>query len=178
MKSNQRGFTLVELIIAVSIMVPVSLAAGAAIYQVMRNVDKNNDYVTAVNQVENAGFWIARDAQMAVGVSTGNLSTPYFLEFRWTEFNATGIPTYHSVDYFFENMVNSVGKLKRTHTIGTSEEETNVVGTYIYYEPSDNKTSMVNYQTRILTLKLTLVLEKATETKEYKINQRVNLNAQ
>ncbi|MFH1031957.1 MAG: type II secretion system protein [Chloroflexota bacterium] len=177
MKSAQKGFTLVELIIAVSIMALTSTAAGAAIFQVMRNIDINNDYVVVVNQVENAGYWISRDAQMATNISTDNLTPPYFLVIDWAEWDAAGDPTYHSASYFFEGLANGVGRLKRTHS-GGGANQTTLVATYIYYNPGDNITSSASYISPLLTLKLTSRLEKATETKEYKINQRINLITQ
>ena len=56
MKPGEKGYTLVELLIAITIMVAASGATSAAIFQVLRNSDRNNDLMTAVLQVENAGL--------------------------------------------------------------------------------------------------------------------------
>lgn len=176
MKSGEKGFTLVELLIAISIMVLVSASAGSAIFQVMKNMDGNNDYASAVHQVENAGYWISRDAQMATSVTTP-LTSSNFLTINWAEWNAAGDPTYHSARYFLEGLTNGVGKLKRVHSSGGANQTT-LIATYIYFNPGDNNTSTASFLSPTLTVRLTSQLPKAIETKEYRINQRVNLGTQ
>ena len=98
MKPGEKGYTYVELLIAITVMALASLAAGAAIFQVFKNTERNNDRITVVCQVQNAGYWISRDAQMALSVSTtDNLSPPDFLGVNWTEWDDAGDPIYHSV---------------------------------------------------------------------------------
>jgi prepilin-type N-terminal cleavage/methylation domain-containing protein len=69
-KSNQRGFTLIELIIAIAIVAFVTGGVVTALFQVF-NVNKlNSDHLAATRQVQNAGFWISQDSQMAQIVRT------------------------------------------------------------------------------------------------------------
>jgi len=68
--NNQRGFTLIELIIAVAITALITGGIATALFQVF-NVNKlNSDHMTATRQVQNAGFWISQDSQMAQIVIT------------------------------------------------------------------------------------------------------------
>jgi prepilin-type N-terminal cleavage/methylation domain-containing protein len=176
MKLGEKGYTLIELIIAITIMTLAAGAAGAAIFQILRNIERNSDYMTVVRQVENAGYWISRDAQMArVVTTTDNLTLPVFLSLSWTEWNAAGNPIYHSANYSFEGLTNSVGKLKRTHASGGISEQT-LIAQYIYYNSDDaTNTSNTSYESPVLTVKLTAVFEGIQETREYKIKRRPDL---
>lgn len=176
MKPGEKGYTLIELLIAMTIMVMASGAAGAAIFQILRNVERNSDRMTAVRQVENAGYWISRDAQMAQRATT-NLTSPNFLVLSWTEWNDAGNSTYHSANYTFEDLSqgsSGVGKLKRTYLSGGTTVQT-LIAQYIYYN-ADNatNTSNVSYQNPLLTVKLTAVFEQEIESREYQITHRPN----
>ncbi|MFC1862104.1 type II secretion system protein J [Chloroflexota bacterium] len=176
MKLGERGYTYIELLIAITIMALASTAAGAAIFQVLRNTERNNDHMTAVRQVQNAGYWISRDAQMALSVNvTDNMTPPDFLGLNWTEWDDDGDPIYHSVKYSFEALTDGIGKLKRTYSIAGASEDT-MVAQYIYYDPNDtDNTSDTSYQNSVLTVRLMAVLEEFVETREYRIKRRAGL---
>ncbi len=177
MKLGEKGYTLIELLIAITIMALATGAAGAAIFQVLRNTERNNDYMTVVRQVENAGYWISRDAQMAHSISADNLTLPDFLVINWTEWDEAGNPTYHSANYTItiENLTDGVGTLKRSHWSSAGASEQTLVAQYIYCDPGDaDNTTKVSYQSPVLTVRLTALFEETIETKEYKIKPRPN----
>ena len=175
MKLGEKGFTLVELLVAITIMVVASGAAGAAIFQIFRGAERNNDHMTVVRQVQNAGYWISRDAQMAQTMTTDDLTPPNFLIISWTE-DPTGDPIYHTVTYSFEDLTDGIGKLKRNHVSTAGADEDTLVAQYIYYDPSDvDDTSQASYECPVLTLQLTVVFEETVETREYRISHRASL---
>ncbi len=174
MKLSEKGFALVELVIAVAITVVISGAAGAAIFQVFRGTERNNDHLTVVRQVQNAGYWISRDAQMAETATTDNLMPPYFLILSWTEWDDAGDPISHSATYSFEDLTNGIGKLKRSHQSSAGASEQTLVAEYIYYDPDDvDGTSKASYESPVLTVQLTALFEETLETREYRIKNRV-----
>ncbi len=176
MKSGEKGFTLVELVVAVAIIALVSAAASAAIFQIFRGTDRNNDQITAVCQTENAGYWISRDAQMAETISTENLTSPDFLVLRWSEWADNGTAIYHSVAYSFKDVTGSIGTLTRVHQSSVETAKETLVARHIYYNPSDtDNTSKASYQSPVLTLQLTAISGNARETREYKIKHRAGL---
>lgn len=176
MKHGEKGYTLIELIIAITIMVLVSGAAGAIIFQILRNIERNNDHITAVRQVQNAGYWISRDAQMAHSVNVDNLTSPDFLILNWTERDYADEPTYHTATYFFQDVTDGIGRLKRSHWSSAGANEETLVAEYIYYDPDDlDDTSKADYQAPTLTVQLTAVYDEAIETREYRISHRPNL---
>ena len=176
MKLGEKGYTFIELVVAIAIIVLVSGAAAIATFQVFKGTERNNNYMTAVRQVHNAGYWISRDAQMAQSVTADNLTAPDFLVLTWTEWDDAGDPTYHSVTYFFEDQTDGIGKLKRSHWSSAGASEQTLVAEYIYYNPDDpDNTSKASYQSPALTVQLTALSEELLETREYRINRRLNL---
>jgi len=176
MRLSEKGYTLIELAIAITIMVLASTAASAAIFQIFNNIERNNDRLTAVFQVQYAGSLISRDAQMASSVITDNLTMPDFLIIDWTEWDAAGDPIYHSVTYFFEGLTDGIGKLMRNHWSSAGASEDTLIAEYIYYDPTYvDDTSKASYDSPVLTVQLTAHFEETRETREYRIQHRPNL---
>ena len=177
MKPSEKGFTLVELLVAITILFLASGAATAAIIQIFRGIEHNREHITAVRQVQNAGYWISRDTQMALSVNTtAGMTLPDFLGLYWTEWDDEGDPICHSIIYSFEDLTDGIGKLKRTYSSGETSTQT-MIAQYIYYNPDDTaNTTEVSYASPVLTVRLTALLEETRETKEYKIKRRAGLN--
>ena len=160
MKQSEKGLAVAELIVAISIMAIVSGSAATAIFQVSRGTEYNNARMTVVRQVQNAGHWISRDTQMAQSVNT-EVTSPDFLIISWTEWASNDDPIYHSTTYFFEDLTDGIGTLKRSHWSSAGANEQTLITQHIYYKPSDSdETSKVSYQTPELTLRLTAHLEE------------------
>lgn len=175
MKQGEKGFTTIELVVAITIMALIGSAAAAATFQVFQGTERNNNHMIAVRQVQNAGYWISRDTPMAQSVTTDNLTLPDFLVLSWTEWDDAGEPTYHSVTYFFEGLTDGIGKLKRSHWSSAGANEQTLLAEYIYYDPNDpDNTSKASYQSSVLTVQLTSLFEGARETREYRIKHRPN----
>jgi len=173
MKPGEKGFTLIELIIAISIMVIASGAAAAAIFQIFGNTERNSNNMTVAQQVQNAGYWISHDAQMALTITTDNLSLPNIIVMNWTEDAASENPIYHTANYTIEDISDNIGIIKRTHssTAGLSEEI--LVAKYIYYNPPDTDNStQVSYSGSLLTIQITSVFNDSLEIREYLVKRR------
>ena len=175
MSRFEKGFTLLELIIALSITLVISASSGPAIFQVFGGTERNSNRLTAVRQVENAGFWIARDAQKANTVRTDNVTSPDLLLLNWTTWDDAGYPTYYSARYSFDNVTASIGRLKRNYWSSAGANQTALVALNIYYNPADtDNTTMASYQGPILTLRLSAIVGKSQETRKYYIQRRPN----
>ena len=175
MKHGEHGFTLIELVVAMGIMVVISGAATMATFQVCRGTEDRNNQITAVRQVHDAGYWISRDAQMAQSTITDNLTPPNFLVLNWTEWDQNNDPIYHSVTYYFEDQTDGIGTLKRNYWSSAGMNQHTFVAKNIYYNSGDSEeTSNVEYQSSELTVRLTAILEEVSETREYRIIHRPN----
>ena len=177
MKDKERGFTIIELLLATAIATLIACAATMAIFQIIKSTERSNEHMTAVRQVQNAGYWISRDAQMAESVITDNLSPTDFIVLTWTERDYESNNTYHSITYFFEELSDEIGKLKRNHWSSAGANAEILVAEYIFYDPDDPvNSSNVSYQDSILAVKLVALFENAGETREYRISRRQNFN--
>ncbi len=176
MRRSEKGYTLIELVVAVAIMVLVSGAASITIFQVLKGTETNNSHMNAVRQVQNAGYWISRDAGMAQSIDTENLTSPAFLVLNWTQRDDDNEKIYHTANYSFEGLNDGIGKLKRTHSSSAGANEQTFIAQHIYYTPGDpDNTSKANYQPPVLTLQLASLVDEAREIREYRIKRRPNI---
>jgi len=176
MKKQEIGFTIIELLIAVSIMALASVAAGMAIYQVFGGTEDNNNRMTALHQVQNAGYWISRDTQMAISVNTtGNLTFPEFLHLGWTEWDDAGTPIYHLISYTLENESDNLYSLKRTNTVSGGPTTEMMIADYIFYQPGTENSSATSYSDGIIQVNVTSIFDDIRESREYKIVRRAGL---
>ena len=105
---NQRGFGVIELIIAVAITSLLGLGVTAATSQVFSHNMQGGTHVTAIKQVENAIHWVSRDTQMARSVTPDAGDSGFPLVLSWVEWDSTT----HEVTYDFDGSV-----LKRSHSV-------------------------------------------------------------
>jgi len=126
---DQKGFTLIEVLVTLAITGLIAVGATTAIFQVFGHNTRNTAHMTAVCQVENAVRWINNDAQMAQTVEpSGDSGFP--LNLTWIEWNNTS----HQVTYTLED-----GKLKRSHSVDGGEPSESVAARYI--DPDSAKTN-------------------------------------
>ncbi len=62
---NQRGFTVIELLVAIAISSLITSGLTLTIFQVFGGNARNSSEMTVIRQVQNAGHWISRDVLMA-----------------------------------------------------------------------------------------------------------------
>jgi prepilin-type N-terminal cleavage/methylation domain-containing protein len=175
MRKGEKGYTLLELIVATTIIVTITGAASIAIFQVSKGTEVNNIHLTAVRQVQNAGYWICRDARMAQSIETDNLTPPNFLVCNWREWDEDNEEIFHTATYFFADLADGTGKLQRTHWSSAGVNQQTLIAEHIYYAPGDPDTSQASYQAPVLTLQLTSLVDDAMEMREYRIKHRPNI---
>jgi len=129
MKLGQRGFTYVEMALVVFILATVGGAATSATFQVLKSSERYNNHMTAVRQVQNTGYRIARDARMAQTIDTDNLTPPNFLELNWTKAE-TG--DHYQVIYTLESVPgSSLKRLFRSQSVNGGPADTAFVAHYL-----------------------------------------------
>lgn len=64
-KSSRRGFTLVEVLVAIAIVAVIGTAAVASMGQVITNSGKNNNEMIALSNLKSAAFWLSQDTRQA-----------------------------------------------------------------------------------------------------------------
>ena len=95
-KANQRGMTLVEVIIATAISSLIISGLGTAIYMIINVTERGNDEASALYHVRNATYHISSDAQMASTTDLIDGADPVdSLSLEWTD----GFGNSHSSSY-------------------------------------------------------------------------------
>lgn len=68
--NGQKGFTMVELVVAVAITGMIVGFLGTAVYQITTVTEYGNDRLTALHELQNSAYWFNLDGQQAVSAST------------------------------------------------------------------------------------------------------------
>jgi len=168
-KRNQKGFTLIELVIAIPIIAIVGLAASAALIQVIQST-QTSAHMTALRQVQTAGYWVSRDALQAqeepdVTPPTG------FLSLTWTDSEDDEV---HQVIYSLPDMPSGTLKKFQRQEIVTDggapvSDTTTLVSQYI---DSSQTSCTWDEDTKMLTFTVTATMEGEIETRTYEVQPR------
>jgi prepilin-type N-terminal cleavage/methylation domain-containing protein len=165
LKKGQRGFTLIEVLIVIGLTGLISVGLTTTIMQVLTMSHHTANRMTAVRQVQQAGFWVSPDVQMAQPDKVDdNPSSGKFLVLNWTAQDGKE----HEVDYTLENMPSSEFKiLLRKHYIDTALDSTTKVAEYI----NPAQTSCV-WAGGELIFTVTATVGDQSETKIYEVKPR------
>ena len=160
LKTNQKGFTLIEILIAVAIVGLIAAGAAGATVQIVQSTD-TTAHMLAVRQVQTAGYWVSTDALQARNVTAPG-PTGFPLNLQWTDSESHN----HNMTYTLEPM-DGLYKLQR------SDGATNiVVGRYL----TDDTICSWNPTARVLTFTVEASVTGArgpeTETRTYEIEPR------
>ncbi|MFC1910333.1 prepilin-type N-terminal cleavage/methylation domain-containing protein [Chloroflexota bacterium] len=170
MRRNQNGFTVLELVVVLGLSAIISLIATSFTFQAFRSSAQSEDYLTAVSNVENAGFWLSRDGCIADVVITDNLTSPAILTLKWTDWGYGQNNIYHSAIYSIKNLSAHIGQLTRQYQSSDGTNLQMVIAGYIYYNADDlDNNTTVTYESPILHFKVATRSGNACEVREYQV---------
>jgi prepilin-type N-terminal cleavage/methylation domain-containing protein len=157
-KTNQKGFTLIEILIAVAIAGLMAAGTAGATVQIIQSTD-TTAHMLAVRQVQTAGYWVSTDALQAQYVTApGSEGFPLSLE--WTDSESN----YHNITYALGE---TPGELQR------SDGATNiVVGRYLTDDTICSWDGTAKILTFAVTASVTGARGQETETRTYEIEPR------
>ena len=69
--NEQKGMTMVEMVVATALTGIIVVFLGTAIYQILNVTGYGNDRLRAAHDLENAAYWFNYDGQQAVSASGG-----------------------------------------------------------------------------------------------------------
>jgi prepilin-type N-terminal cleavage/methylation domain-containing protein len=164
LRKGQKGFSLVELVIVVALAGLVGAAITATAFQVFTFSTRLSNQMTAVRQVQQAGFWVSPDVMMAepdeIKVNPGGGK---FLVLGWTAHDGKE----HEVTY----TITADDRLQRTHNItegGQTTTEVSIVAEYI----DSYQTSFVPVAGGAYDFTVTATVGEQTETRVYEVKPR------
>ena len=162
---NQRGFTLIEVLIAIAVTALIIGGITMAIFQTFTVSARNTSHMTAVRQVQNAGYWISQDAQMAQEVAPAADPDPdgFPLTLTWTEWvdETVNVVTYSIVG----------SELQRTH----SEDGEMIVARFIDLAETKCELTAAGVLTVTITATVSDFTGETTETRVYEVDPRPNI---
>lgn len=155
---NQAGFTLIELMVALTITGIVTAAVTMITFQVFNGEALANNHMDAITRVQNAGSQISRDANMAQAyTSDGDSCT-----LTWSDWENN---EQHEVIYSLEN-----NELRRDYYIDEVRDNYYIFQ-YVSCEfpPEDSELSFT------LTATVGVGSQQVTETRVYSITPRPSI---
>jgi len=177
LKKSQRGFTLIELLLVIGLTGLIAGGLTMTVMQIMTMSHSTANRMTAVRQVQQVGFWVSPDVQMAQPdeVDTeNNPYTPELLTLGWTEFGETTNST-HEVIYTLEDMPSGEFKiLWREHYSGPDPDSLSLESTIKVAEYINPDQTSCNWDddNEILTFTVTATVGLQSETKVYEVKPR------
>jgi len=158
--ANQRGYTLIEIAVALCITGFVALAVVTTIYQLQAISNAHYAHITAVKQVENALHFLIRDIQCAQDPTEGTQAS-FPLTLAWKNWE-------DNIEYEVTYSLDESGILTRDNGTQTSVVAKNIDAdsTNWTYDSSDHKMTIV------ITSKVQAGDKQATETREIEIIPR------
>jgi len=171
LKKDEKGFTFIELLIAILLTgIIASAITGTILYVFNLNFSTANR-MTAVRQVRNVGFWVTPDVQMAKNVALGE-NQGFPINLTWTEWETGYL---HEIIYSLEYMSSGeLRMLKREHyDSGLDSTTTTIVAEYI--DPAG--TSFIKDPDPLaegdaFIFEVTATVGGQSETREYEVKPR------
>jgi len=162
MKRKEKGFTLIEVIIAIAISGMIMAALAMTTATLLTNHRRSTDQNIVLPQVQNAGSWISRDVQMAKDVVFDNPSGfPVTLDIPIDTDENNG----HSIVYLFDG-----NKLKRqVYDLSDTLISETLIARHINVE--DSTFGIQDFNIYKLTIKASR--DKAVVERSYEIVQRL-----
>ncbi len=118
MKLNEKGFTLIEVMVVIAISALLVLGASVTTIQMLHHSQSSTDKSNAVRQAQNVGYWVSNDALMAKTIEIGDdpvtVDDVEFIIVHWKD-GETGDT--HKIRYLWLDSVDSLKKMKRNEVI-------------------------------------------------------------
>lgn len=115
LKRHEKGFTLIELLVALGILGAIMGVMTAAVILIMKTSSQNNEWNVNLRQVQNAGYWISKDALMAQEVKTNKPGV--FLSLSWSDWNGDS----YIVDYVYVVLEDNTTLMRQLNNNDDSE---------------------------------------------------------
>ena len=162
-RSKQKGFTLIEIVIALGIFGLVIAAATGTIAQVIQS-SRSSEHMTALRQVQSAGYWVSNDGIQAETLDTG----VYFLYTSRIDWDDSDL---HEIVYSLQDMPSGALKqLQREESLNGVPTYTTIISRYI--DPDQTSCSWNASATAALTFTVTATMNQHTETRTYQVQPR------
>ncbi|MFC1932530.1 type II secretion system protein J [Chloroflexota bacterium] len=162
---RQRGFTLLEVLIVLAITSLIIAPLTLATTTLMTGPQRTTDQSIVLQQVQNTGYWLSRDVQMARSVnSTDPNGFPLTINIPVD----TDENNDYTIDYLFNGNTLKRQVYDSSHIL--------VSETFIANYIDTNNTTFSEVEPAVYQLTVRAVIDETSETITYEIKQRLSLS--
>ncbi len=171
MKRYEKGFTLIEVLVATAITAMIGAGVTTTSVQIINSSQRNTDWATAIRHTQNIGYWVRQDALMAQSINVSDDPETTDVEFIILDWKDWETGDTHNIRYILLDSADSLKKLKRkqlTHDKNGVEigNETTLIADNIY-------TANLSEQDSAWRLYVEAVSGMKNSAKTYRIGHRL-----
>ncbi len=171
MKGDEKGFTLIEVIVATAITAMLGAVVAMTAGQIINSSQRNNDWATAVRQVQNIGYWVRQDALMAQSVNATDDPQTTDVEFIILDWKNWETGDTHNIRYILLDSADSLKKVKRKEL--TRDKDGVEIGNKTTFIADNINTANLSEQDSAWRLSVEAVLGMKNSAKTYRLGYRV-----
>lgn len=168
---GEKGYSLIELLVAISVTAVLAAGAGMTTFQIFRSSKQNSDWNVAVRQAQSLGQWISQDALMVSTVDIGDDPETGDLEFIslfWRDWESGNS---YDARYLWFDSADSLKQLKRNQV---TRDIDGVEINNTTFQVADNiYSATLTAQANSWKLAVETRSGSTSVTREYEISQRL-----
>lgn len=168
---GEKGFTFIEVAIAVSVSALLAIGAGMTTMQIFTGSHQNNDWNVAVRQAQSVGQYISQDALMVNAIDIGDdpgTSDVEFISMFWKDWeNGNTYNTY----YLWFDSENSLKELMRRQV--TRDSNSTVISDTTIMIATNICDATLTQQTNSWRLTVETRSGERSVVREYEISRRL-----
>jgi prepilin-type N-terminal cleavage/methylation domain-containing protein len=159
---RQNGYGLIEIIAGLALVGILTTGIATFAVQTMTEGARTDNRMQALMQVENTGFWVSRDVQMAENLTLGE-NAGFPLQLFWEDIDQNEYQvTYNITD----------GQIKRNLVQNDEESVQTLIAKDINSAPS---LTNLSYTGGLLILNVTSTFANVDASRSYQIKKRLDL---
>jgi len=171
MKRGEKGFTTIEVLVALAIVALITGGAAMSTVQIIQGAERTSDHMIAIRHAQSVGYWLSNDAMIARNIDIGDnpeTGDDEFITVYWKNWENGDT---HEIRYIWLDSSGGLKKLNRNHVTRNKDGV-----------ETDNRTAFVadNIYTASLSeqdggwrLNVEARSGAKSETREYEISKRI-----